>query len=320
MLYTVSAIDLASRQSFQTTAPIRSHPTAKMLSNNPTTNLRQQRLHRRTQSTMDPYPTTEPPSIPNTNTQRLSMHRRGISLDNRRPTSAEEQYSNSEFNPQQAMRGLQQQRLQQNQSPFFYNPTNEENYLISPGMTPQRQSLDGMQRQSFDGGNLMDMFGAPMQPQPYTQFPTTLSLDARPVTADGNMHANQFASQDSSFYQQESGAITPSAYIDFTQALETLNDDWGATVKPASRPSSRPLSRNFARQFDVPGTGTSSTRHLTPPSADSSSKYFDLISLTPAYSKQVISHLPPPHHLTAQSNWNPPARYLADFETITTCP
>lgn len=314
MLSTVSAIDLAWRQRFDTTAPFRTHPTAKMLSSNPTTNLRQQRLHRRTQSTMDPYPTTEPAPIPNANTQRLSMHRRGISLDNRRPISAQEQY-----NPQQTMRGLQQQRLQHNQSPFFYNPTHEENYLISPGMTPQRQSFDGMQRQSFDGGNLMDMFGAPMQPQPYTQFPTTLSLDTRPVTADGNMNANQFASQDSSFYQQESGAITPSAYIDFTQALESLSDDWGATVKVASRPSSRPLSRNFARQFDVPGTGTSSTRHLTPPSADSSSKYFHFISLTPANSKQVISHLPPTHHSTAQSNWNPPARYLADFKRITTC-
>lgn len=252
-----------------------------MLSNDPTASLRQQRLHRRTQSTMDPYPTTEAPSIPNTNTQRLSMHRRGISLDNRRPTSAQEQYSNSDFNPQQTMRGLQQQRLQQNQSPFFYNPTNAENYLISPGMTPQRQSFDGMQRQSFEGGNLMDMFGAPMQPQPYNQFPTTLSLDTRPVTADGNMNANQFASQDSSFYTQESGAITPSAFIDFTQALESLNDDWGATVKPVSRPSSRPLSRNFARQFNVPGTGTSSTRHLTPPSADSSSKCLTSNSLFP---------------------------------------
>lgn len=243
-----------------------------MLPNNSTTNLRQQRLHRRTQSTIDPYPTTDAPSMPSTNTQRLSMHRRGISLDNRRPTSAQEQYRNSDVNPQQTMRGFQQQRLQQNQSPFFYNSTNEENYLISPGMTPQRQSFDVMQRQSFDGGNLIDMFGAPMQQPQYTQFPTTLSLDTRPMTADGNMSANPCAVQDSNFYQQENEAMTPSAYIDFTQALESLNDDWGATVKPVSRPASRPLSRNFVRQFDVPGTGTSSTRHLTPPSADSSSK------------------------------------------------
>lgn len=229
------------------------------------------------------------------------MHRRGISLDNRRPTSAQEQYSNSDFNPQQTMRGLQQQRLQQNQSPFYYSPTNGEGYLISPGMTPQRQTFDGMQRQSFDGGNLMDMFGAPMQTPQYTQFPTTLGLDTRPVTADGNMNANQFANQDSSFYNQESGAITPSAYIDFTQALESLNDDWGATVKSVSRPTSRPLSRNFGTQFDVPGTGTSSTRHLTPPGADSSSRYLTSTSLYPHLTRNrllplAVSHTFQRHH------------------------
>lgn len=252
-----------------------------MLSNNPATSLRPSRQHRRAQSTMAPYPTTEIPTLPNANVQRLSAHRRGISLDNRRPTSAQEQYRvsgpNTGFNDQQQQQRMMRQAQQQHHSNPFFNPMNEENYLISPSVTPQRQqSFEGSNRQSFDGGNLMSIYGAPMQQQQYPQFTDSLNLN-RPVTADGNMSPNQFAGND--FYQQESGAITPSAYIDFTQALEGLNDDWNATIKPVSRPSSRPLSRNFASrvpnpQFDALSAGASSTRQLTPPSANSSSKSF----------------------------------------------
>lgn len=249
------------------------------MSNNPASSLRPPRQHRRTQSTMAPYPTTEVPSLPNHNMQRLSAHRRGISLDTRRPTSAQEPYRisdpNTSFNDQQQ----QQQRIMRQQHPnaFFYNPMNEENYLISPSATPHRQqSFDGSGRQSFDGGSLMDIYGAPVQNQQYNQFADSLNL-TRPVTADGNMNANQFAGNDFS-YQQDSGAITPSAYIDFTQALEGLNDDWNATIKPISRPPSRPMSRNFASrvpnpQFEALSAGASSTRQLTPPSANSSSKH-----------------------------------------------
>lgn len=258
-----------------------------MLPNNPATSLRPSRQHRRTQSTVAPYPTTEVPTLPNANVQRLSAHRRGISLDTRRPNSAQEQYrvsnTNTDFNgsqQQQQQQRMSRQSQQQNANPFFYNPMSEENYLISPSVTPQRQqSFDGSNRQSFDGGSLMNIYGAPLQQQQYPQFTDSLNLN-RPVTADGNMNANQFAAND--FYQQESGAITPSAYIDFTQALEGLNDDWNATIKPVSRPSSRPLSRNFASrvpnpQFEALSAGASSTRQLTPPSANSSSKCFSTI-------------------------------------------
>lgn len=305
---------------------------SKMLSNNPTTtNLRQQRQHRRTQSTATPYPTTEVPTLPNV--QRLSAHRRGISLDNRRPTSAQEQYrvsnTNTGFsdNQQHTLRETQQQRLacqaqqqQQHRGPFYYNPTNDENYLISPIVTPQRQSFDGgSQRPPFDGGSLLDVYGAPIETQQYAQFSDNINL-TRPVTADGNMNSNQFAGND--FYQQESGAITPSAYIDFTQALEGLNDDWNATIKPVSRPVSRPLSRNFASrvpQFDALSAGASSVRQLTPPSANSSSEPHSSGLLSHANVSQA-TFLPQHTHLTMAPLRSNPVPYPADSKKTTTCP
>lgn len=285
-----------------------------MLSNSAASNLRLSRQHR-TQSTLAaPYPTTEASTMANPSIQRLSAHRRGISLDNRRPASAQDQYrgnnTNAAFNNQQ------------HSNQFFYNPINEENYLISPSQTPQRQSFDGSNRNPFDGGSLMDIYGAPMQQQQqYPQFTDALQL-TRPVTADGNMNANQFSNND--FYPQESGAITPSAYIDFTQALEGLNDDWNATIKPVSRPTSRPLSRNFARvpnpQFEALSAGASSSRQLTPPSANSSSTNPSSLPLqTHILTPQATSHHPLIRHSPEPSNLNP-APCPAVSKTITTRP
>ena len=168
----------------------------------------------------------------------------------------------------------------------------------------------------------MDIYGAPIQQQQqYPQFTDTLQL-TRPVTADGNMNANQFSNND--FYSQESGAITPSAYIDFTQALEGLNDDWNATIKPVSRPTSRPLSRNFARvpnpQFEALSAGASSSRQLTPPSANSSSTNPRSLPLqTHILTPQATFHHPP-IRLSPEPSNPIPAVSFAVSKTITTHP
>lgn len=117
-----------------------------MLSN-PTSNLQtRQRQHRRQQSTPTVFEAVKVPTLP-PKVQKLSAHRRGMSLDLRRqPTPPQDNkvsYTNTGYQstPQHILRETQQQRLvRQGPQPIYID--NDENYLNTPLVTPQRQSFD----------------------------------------------------------------------------------------------------------------------------------------------------------------------------------
>lgn len=241
-----------------------------MLSN--PTNLQRHRQHRRQQSTPTAYDASKVPALPNL--QRKASHRRGMSLDQRRRQSpTQEQYrvsiTNQGFNDtqQHILRETQQQRLarQGQQQPIrYFNPTSDENYLISPIVTPLRQS--------FDSG-CMNLYGGSREATPYSPYPDNIN-SINGVNANDCAGSNPFGGNDSLLYPDE-GAITPSAYLDFSMSFDGLpQEDWGATIKPSSRPSTgRRISGNIAdriARFESLAAEQSSSRPLTPPSQKSS--------------------------------------------------
>ncbi|KAF8860735.1 hypothetical protein BDZ45DRAFT_574080, partial [Acephala macrosclerotiorum] len=96
-----------------------------MLSN-PTNNLHnRQRQHRRQNSTPNAFEPVKVSNLPNI--QRHGGHRRGMSLDTRRRQTPPQDY-------------MQQRLVRPGQQYVPFD--NDENYLNSPNVTPQRQSFD----------------------------------------------------------------------------------------------------------------------------------------------------------------------------------
>lgn len=236
------------------------------------------RGHRRQQSTPMAYDPSKMPSMPSvsaqnqtyTQTLRQSTHRRGISLD-QRPRQMPEQTTSrinltnlglQRENTQEILQQSQQQRImlrQQQQSPYYSKPVNSDPYLISPSVTPQRQS--------FDGGDL-DVFAQNSPNQFQQQFPDRID------TTFVGTNNNQFQNNGQQMFP-ETEILTPSTYFDFTRALEGLpEDNWNSTVKASSRPTSRPESRHVADRVNSYENSTlrkSISRPITPPGQDSSS-------------------------------------------------
>ncbi|KAH7395543.1 hypothetical protein BKA64DRAFT_708939 [Cadophora sp. MPI-SDFR-AT-0126] len=195
-----------------------------MLSN-PTKNLHnRQRQHRRQQSTPNAFEPVKATNLPNI--QRHNSHRRGMSLDQRRRQTPPQEYMVSNTNPgyqttqpQHILRETQQQRLARPGQNQFTQFDNDENYLNSPAVTPQRQSFDAGCTNQY--GNRLS--------QSEFQFPgpinTIISVD--PNSYNGN--------QDLNLYQAET-VLTPSAYLDFSAGFE--NSSQGTNSQTHSRRSS----------------------------------------------------------------------------------
>ncbi|KAK6582518.1 hypothetical protein PZA11_004926 [Diplocarpon coronariae] len=194
-----------------------------MLSN-PTNNLHtRQRQHRRQQSTPNAFEAVKASTLPTI--QRRNTHRRGMSLDTRRRQSPPQDYMVSNTNPgyqttqtQHILRETQQQRLAR-PGQNFAQFDNDENYLHSPSVTPQRQS--------FDAG-CATPFGQRVSQSPY-QYPG-------PINTIMNVDPNNYSgNNDFSLYQAEA-VMAPSAYLDFSAGFE--NASQGTSSASHSRRSS----------------------------------------------------------------------------------
>ncbi|OBT89219.1 hypothetical protein VE02_04271 [Pseudogymnoascus sp. 03VT05] len=253
-------------------------------------NLQRHRQHRRQQSTPTAYDAPKVPTLP-TN-QKNASHRRGMSLDQRRrqsPTQDTVSITNQGLydNQQHILQETQKHRLaRQGQQPTrFFNPTNDENYLLSPLVTPQRKN--------FDIG-CIDAYGAPGKRASYSAYPEPINSLNR-VNEDAHARNSQFAGNDSLLYQDEE--TTPSAYVDFSMAFDGLQaqESWNATIKPNRSSHSRRISGSIAdrvAQYEDLAARQSLSRPITPPNYDSP----NYIPLTPAHTPFArhakVEHMP----------------------------
>ena len=261
-------------------------------------NLQRHRQHRRQQSTPTAYDAPKVPTLP-TN-QKNASHRRGMSLDQRRrqsPTQDTVSITNQGFNDtkQHILQETQQHRLarQGQQSTRFFNPTNDENYLISPLVTPQRKN--------FDIG-CIDAYGASAKHASYSSYPEPINSINR-VNENAHDRNSEFAGNDSLLYQDEE--TTPSAYVDFSMAFDgsQAQESWGATIKPNRSSHSRRISGSIAdrvAQYEDLAARQSSSRPITPPNYDSPSMYIH-ISYIPLLTERQTTFLSlqHTHHLLA---------------------
>jgi regulatory protein SWI5 len=200
-------------------------PRAFIMLSNPTNNLQnRQRLHRRQNSTPNAFDSVKVHDLPTI--QRHGAHRRGMSLDTRRRQTPPQDYNTVrntnqgyQTTSQHILRETQQQRLARPGQNQFAQFDNDENYLNSPSVTPQRQS--------FDAG-CTNQYGHRLSQSEF-QFPgpinTIISVD--PHNYNGN--------QDLNLYQTET-VLTPSAYLDFSAGFE--NSSQGTNSQSHSRRSS----------------------------------------------------------------------------------
>jgi regulatory protein SWI5 len=242
-----------------------------MLSN-PTTLHQRQRQHRRQNSTPTAFEAPKVPSLPTI--QRNVAHRRGMSLDQRlrrqSPPQDIKQVSttNKGFQQQQQqkiLREAQQQRLarpgQQQQTDNF-SLSNDENYLISPLVSPQRQSFDTGCHSLYEGSR-----GAPPS-YSLDQVDTIIRVD--PDNCSSN---DPFGGNDTILFP-ENGNATSQAYLDFSMAFDELQD-WGSTIKPRTRPSSRRVSGGIAdrvAKFENMAAEQLDLRPVTPQAQNTGSK------------------------------------------------
>ncbi|TVY18394.1 Metallothionein expression activator [Lachnellula arida] len=166
-----------------------------------------QRQHRRQNSTPTAFEPVKASNLPNI--QRHG-HKRGMSLDQRRRQTPPQDHTVSTTNQgyqttqQHILRETQQQRLVRPGQQFNYD--NDENYLSSPAVTPQRQSFDtGCMNYGERGAN-----------SPYSSYsgPLNTIINVDPNNFNGTNDFNLFSP----------GALTPSAFLDFSASLENLND------------------------------------------------------------------------------------------------
>lgn len=278
-----------------------------MLSN-PTNNLHnRQRQHRRQHSTPNAFEPVKATNLPNI--QRHNSHRRGMSLDQRRrQTPPQQEYMVSNTNPgyqttqpQHILRETQQQRLARPGQHQFAQFDNDENYLNSPTVTPQRQS--------FEAG-CTNQYGERVS-QSQFQFPG-------PINTIVNVDPNSFnGNQDFNLYQTET-VLTPSAYLDFSAGFE--NSSQGTNSQSHSRRSSagRRISGGImdrVAQFEHLAL-QSPCRPTTPPNQNVSRTYahdFRRLLLT------VADYFPPtpvdtPHdRMIKQEQMN--QRFLDSYDT-----
>ena len=176
-----------------------------MLSN-PTNNLQnRQRQHRRQNSTPTAF---ESVKVSNLRNIQRHAHRRGMSLDQRRrPITPQEFTVNTTDNQgylttqQHSLQETQQQRLAR-PGHQYSNFNNDENYLNSPVVTPNRQS--------FDARN------------PHRERPYSLYEYSGPISTIINVDPESYGGNDFNLFTPE--ALTPSAYLDFSAEFEGLQE------------------------------------------------------------------------------------------------
>ena len=174
-----------------------------MLSN-PTNNLHnRQRHHRRQNSTPTAFEAVKVSTLPNI---QRHAHRRGMSLDQRRQAKTPQAFTVSTTNnqgyqttQQHVLREAQQQRLVR-PGQQYTNFDNDENYLNSPIVTPNRQS--------FDAGNQ------------HGERPCSQYSYSGPINTITNVDPNSYGSNDFNLYTPD--ALTPSAYLDFSAGFDGL--------------------------------------------------------------------------------------------------
>jgi regulatory protein SWI5 len=174
---------------------------------------------------------------------------------------------------QHILRETQQQRLarpgQQQQTPP-QSHANDENYLISPLISPQASNFDiacmSIYRDSHEQIPL------------FTSYPGQLNTTVK-MEYDDSPGSNQFSNSESTLFPQD-GLPSPyaSPYIDFSAGLDDVSvpQDWGTIKASDKSSSSRRVSGGIADRvamFEGMGAGSPSSRPITPPNQNALSMY-----------------------------------------------
>jgi regulatory protein SWI5 len=245
-----------------------------MLSN-PINNLQnRQRQHRRQNSTPTAFEPVKVNSLPNI--QRNGVHRRGMSLDTRRrrqtpPQDNTVSTTNNQgyqTTPQHILREAQQQRLARPGQQQFTTYENDENYLSSPIVTPQKQT--------FDTG-CTNQYGERGTPSEY--------LYPGPINTINNISPSAFnGATDFNLFSTD-GSLTPSAFLDFSAGFEQSNGNEVSNSGNHSRRSSggRRISGGIVdrvAKFEQLALQSPEKRPITPPNQNVSSMFCSYHSLT----------------------------------------
>ena len=228
-----------------------------MLSN-PTNNLQtRQRQHRRQNSTPNAFESVKVSNLPNI--QRHGAHRRGMSLDTRRRQSPPQDL-NTVSNTNQGYQTTQQHILRETQQQRLARPgqqfttfDNDENYLNSPIVTPHRQCFDA---------SCTNQYGQ----RPASQYDYN-----GPVNTIINVDPNNFPGGNDFALFQSDGNMTPSAFLDFSAAME---NEYIVQSENSSKRSSRRISGGIVdrvAQFESLAL-KSPSRPITPPNQNVQSK------------------------------------------------
>lgn len=227
-------------------------PQAFIMLSNPRSNLQnRQRLHRRQNSTPSAFDPVKVHDLPIT--QRHGAHRRGMSLDTRkRQTPPQETISVSTINQgyqttsQHILRETQQQRLAR-PGQNFTTFDNDENYLRSPIVTPNRQSFDA---------TCSDQYGEQVPSSPYHfDGPINSTIQIDPNTFNEGTSLNLFASET---------AMTPTEFLDFSAGFE--NGHGFQSSGTSRRSSGRRISNGIVdRVAQFEQLALKSPRPVTPP-------------------------------------------------------
>jgi len=231
-----------------------------MLSN-PTSNLQnRQRQHRRQNSTPTAF---EPTKVNNNNLPHIQRHghRRGMSLDQRRRQTPpqETQVSNTnqgyQTTPQHILQETQQQRLARpGQQYTTYG--NDENYLNSPIVTPQRQSFDAGYANLYEANGHHSSYSYP-----------------GPINTIIPIDPNTFSGNDYDLFSADT-ALTPTFmnfFADTDMSCQSPNDgNHSRRSSNGRRISGGILDR--VSQFENLAL-KSPARPLTPPNQNASSTY-----------------------------------------------
>ena len=237
-------------------------PQAFIMLSNPTNNLQnRQRLHRRQNSTPNAFDSVKVHDLPTI--QRQNGHRRGISLDTRRQTPPQDTNSVSNTNQgykttsQHILRETQQQRLAR-PGQSFTTFDNDENYLRSPIVTPNRQSFDAACSAQYgeQAPNSSYAFNGQIN----------AAMQVNPDAFNGGNGFNLFVPD---------SAMNASAYMDFSAGFENGNGFHGNS--DSKRSSGRRISGGIVdRVSQFEHLALKSPRPITPPNQNVAGKLFKL--------------------------------------------
>ncbi|KAH6982882.1 hypothetical protein BKA56DRAFT_334375 [Ilyonectria sp. MPI-CAGE-AT-0026] len=233
-----------------------------------------QRQHRRQNSTPTAFEGVKIPNLPTT-TQRQAAHRRGLSLDIRRPHNSSSSTARQNFmvstntnntglassSQHHVLREAQQQRIQArpgtHQHPYAnLAPSGSENYMISPHGTPQAQRFDPS---CFDPNNI-----------PYDPY----SGDLNVMMGKGQAvyGENMSGGKDFDPFNNDSALSTPT-FMNFQESPSAPG--WASEGDTSStRRTSRRISNGImdrVSKFETLGDGLQ--RPTTPPNSNSQNYY-----------------------------------------------